>query len=61
MEGAWPPGSTVMVNSQTPRFWQRSNAWHVTTFTPQGKKLPEGGLQTTALTTPLLSVAVGVG
>ena len=62
--GHWMPGasprSTVMMKLHSSLLPQRSSARQVTVFTPQGKKLPEGGLQTSA-TEPLLSEAVGAG
>ena len=60
MMGAEPPCVTVILNWQTLLFWQRSSAMQVTGVTPQGKKVPEAGVQFTE-TTPLLSLATGAG
>jgi hypothetical protein len=58
--GGEPPSFTVTMKRHMSLFSQRSTATQVTTCSPHGRKVPEGGVQVTA-TEPLLSLTVGAG
>src|SRR5688572_18922536 len=49
MEGGSVSRRTVTVNVQVAEFWQLSVTRQVTVVAPNGKTLPDGGLQTTTL------------